>query len=167
MSVDAHGVLGIRFNDCLFHEPSRLTEWTPPKCAGLFGILVHDSNWAPKPFQLLYFGEFGNNASLAGILTDCGSVMPAANGKALFVAVFPMPFSTTAQRLAVRNELIWAYNPVCQGEGHATAPNGFASKLNELEIKHQEHSAQVMMLLGINKPAEPGPRRRIGFMPHT
>jgi hypothetical protein len=167
--MDSHFALGIRFNDCLFHEPTRLQDWTPPKCAGLFGILINDSNWAPKPFQLLCFGEFGNNASLPGLLKDCDRVMAAANGKPLFVAVFPMPFSTTAQRLTLRNDLIWAYNPVCQGEGHATVPNAFASRLNELEIKHQEHTAQFMTLMnGLNNnPEQPGPRRRIGFMPHT
>lgn len=98
--------LGIRFNDCLFTEPERLAGWRLPKCAGLFAILGADQNWAPKQFQPLYFGEFGNNAQ--------EDVIPKLGNDALFVAVFPMPFSTTAQRCAVRDQLLWAYNPVYQ-----------------------------------------------------
>ena len=105
---------GIRFNDCFFSEPAPLAGWVRPKCAGLFGVLVSDPNWAPKPFQPLYFGEFGNNAPDTGAWSNEDALRAAANGRALLVCVYPMPFSTSAQRWALRHELISAYNPVCQ-----------------------------------------------------
>jgi hypothetical protein len=113
---------GIRFNDCIFTEPTRLDGWTPPKCAGLFGIFVADANWAPKPYQPLYFGEFGNNASAQALLGECRSMFSGMGGRTLMVAVFPLPFSTTSQRHALRSELIHAYNPVCQGDEGKETP---------------------------------------------
>src|SRR5947199_6712915 len=105
---------GIRFNDCFFSEPVSFTDWTPPGCPGLFAILIVDANWAPKPVRPLYFGEFGNNTPAHALLHDYNCVAAAANGKNLFVCILPMPFSTTAQRCTLLNELIFAYNPVCQ-----------------------------------------------------
>jgi hypothetical protein len=162
---------GIRFNDCVFSEPSRLDGWTPPQCAGLFGIFVADPNWAPKPFQPLYFGEFGNNASASALLADCRSLLSASRGKTLMVSVLPMPFSTTSQRCALRSELIWAYNPPCQAAGAETPRADLARKLEDLEKRHQEQTAQVMQLLAnVNRIFEPQPeprRRSIGFLPQA
>ena len=100
---------GIRFNDHMFSEPRRLVELVPPKCAGICVILTGDPNWAPKPLQPLCFCEFGNNADLRRLAR-----MP--NTEALFVSVLTMPFSTSAQRSEVRNQLVWAYNPVWQAD---------------------------------------------------
>jgi hypothetical protein len=163
---------GIRFNDCVFTEPARLDGWIPPGCAGLFGIFVADPNWAPKPFQPLYFGEFGNNTSASALLADCQSALADSRGKVLMVAVLAMPFSTTSQRLALRNELIWAYNPPCQSNGHTPPRADLARKLDELEKRHQEQTAQVMLLLAnVNRIFEPQPeqprRRSIGFLPQV
>lgn len=105
---------GIRFNDYFFSEPLHFGAWTPPKCAGLFSILVSDPNWAPKAFEPLYFGELGNNSPAGAVLEDCGPMVAAAKGKTLFVSVLPMPYSTTQQRLALRHELISAYHPTWQ-----------------------------------------------------
>jgi len=113
---------GIRFNDCVFSEPTRLDGWTPPKCAGLFGIFVADPNWAPKPFQPLYFGEFGNNASPRTLLGECRNLLRASSGRPLMISVFPLPFSTTSQRRALRCELIHAYNPTFQLEEAEETP---------------------------------------------
>ena len=113
---------GIRFNDYFFSEPVPLAAWAPPKSPGLYIVLVNDPNWAPKAYQPLCFGEFGNNAPSSSLLQDCRRMMPAANGKTLFVAVLSMPFSTSHQRLALRNELISAYNPLCQTEKPAAPP---------------------------------------------
>jgi len=55
----------------------------------------------------------------------------------LYVAVLPMPFTTTVQRCALRDELIWAYNPAWQRSGGNRVPES---------------------------TPEP-PRRRIGFLP--
>ena len=96
---------GIRFNDCSFSEPVPLADWAPPRFPGLLAILANDPNWAPRPFQPLDFIEFGNNADFAALIK-------AAKRDGWYVAVLPMPFSTTAQRCWLRDELIRAYNPV-------------------------------------------------------
>jgi hypothetical protein len=94
---------GIRFNDCVFTEPARLSDWTPPGCAGIVAVLAHDPAWSPRPFRPLYFGEFGNDTrGLAG-------------SAPYLVAVLSMPYSTTRQRQALCDELIHAYNPILQG----------------------------------------------------
>jgi hypothetical protein len=128
---------GIRFNDCLFSEPVGIGAWPRTKCAGLLAILVTDPNWAPKAFQTLYFGEFGNNAPLPLLPQDYARLMAAAQGRALYICVLPMPFSTTAQRFELRNELVRAYNPDAQTTATAM------------------------------QQAPETPRRRIGFMPQT
>jgi len=158
--------MSIRFNDCFFSEPVDLNVWTPPKCAGLFGILVTDPNWAPKAFQPLYFGEFGNNSPASALFQECSHVKAAADGKRLLVSVLPMPFSTTQHRWALRNELVWAYNPVFQQEADTTRTPDLAFKLAELEKKHQEQTAQVMHLmasLNAGLDTSPARRRRFGF----
>jgi hypothetical protein len=160
---------GIRFNDLVFSEPVPLSNWNTPKCAGLFAILVSDGNWAPRQFQPLCFGEFGNNAR-GPVVAD--SIRNLANTAALFVAVLPMPFSSSAQRLDARNQLVWAYNPVCQAYNSESAmppQNELARKLDELEKRHAEQSTQFHLLLAsINRLLEPQPvppRRPIGFLP--
>ena len=158
---------GIRFNDYFFTQPVELAPWTPPKCAGLYCILVSDPNWAPVAFQPLYFGEFGNNAPAEAVLQECGQAVAAAHGKTLFVSVLPMPFSTSQQRWGLRQELIWAYNPTCQSDGGKAQPRDLAYKLAELERKHREQTAEMMQLMAsIQGPADsrPGPKRRIGFV---
>jgi hypothetical protein len=159
--------LGIRFNDCVFSEPTSLSHWTPPRCAGLYTILVADPNWAPKPFQPLYFGEFGNNG--AGGPSEKGRDFAARlPGQEVFLAVLPMPFSTTAQRLMLRNELIWAYNPPCSiPAGQTAGPAELVQKLDELERRHQEETAELRLLFASARAGldPPQPRRRIGFYP--
>lgn len=158
---------GIRFNDCVFTEPVPLSHWTAPKCACLFVILARDGNWAPRLFQPLCFGEFGNNLSvpLAG-----NAMRRATNASPLFVSVVPMPFSSIAQRCEIRDQLVWAYNPACQ-ESVAPAQHDLARKLDELEKKHDEQTTQFRLLLAsINRLFDPlpvPPRRPIGFSPET
>jgi hypothetical protein len=140
---------GIRFNDCFFSEPAPFAGWVRPKCAGLYGVLVSDPNWAPRPFQPLYFGEFGNNAPTPEGRGNYDALLSAANGRALLVCVYPMPFSTSAQRWALRNELVWAYNPMCQ----VTAA--------EPAIQEQPPGS----FHWASEPSKEPVRRRIGFMP--
>jgi hypothetical protein len=158
---------GIRFNDYFFSEPINLAAWTPPKCAGLFIILMNDPNWAPKAFQPLYFGEFGNNAPISAVLQDCGRMVAAVPGKTMYVTVLEMPFSTTRQRLGLRDELIRAYNPPFQGDANSQQPHDLAVKLAELEKQHMEQMAQMMQLrasMNVNPDPASTPRRRIGFV---
>src|SRR6266852_6714264 len=156
-------VAGIRFNDYLFSEPRRLVEWVPPKCAGIGALLARDPNWAPKPLQPLCFCEFGNNADLRRLAR-----MP--NMEALFVSALAMPFSTSAQRSEVRNQLVWAYNPVWQTSAGSALQSELSHKLEELERKHEEQTAHLRLILAnINRlfepQGEPKRRRAIGFLP--
>ena len=157
-------VPGLRFNDCLFSEPVRLANWAPPQGAGIVAVLTHDFNWAPKPFQVLYFGEFGHDAR--GAIETRG--LPAGLSGDLYVATMLMPFSTSGQRLALRNELIAAYNPACQGQGGMTARE-LAGRLEAMEARQQEQHAQILSLLAhlakFFEPQTVGPRRPIGFWP--
>ncbi len=158
---------GIRFNDCVFSEPIALESWSVPKFAGLFVILARDGNWAPRSFQPLYFGEFGNNTR-GPFAVD--SLRPPPNAGPLWIAVFPMPFSSSAQRCDTRDQLVWAYNPICQ-KGTLAAPNELARTVHELEKRHAEQSTQFQLLMAsINRLFEPlpvPPRRPIGFLPET
>jgi hypothetical protein len=106
---------GIRFNDCVFSDPVRLADWTPPSCGGVVVVLAHDPNWAPKGFRPLYFAEFGN---------DAGRNLTAPPAREpLFAAALALPYSTTAQRRALRDELVSAYNPASQAAaGIASLP---------------------------------------------
>jgi hypothetical protein len=137
---------GIRLNDCLFSEPVALAGWTPPQFAGISAVFVRDPNWAPKPFQPLCFSEFGNNAPHSAWLDNYDELLRAAQGRELLVAVCPIPFSTTAQRRAVRDELISAYNPVCQSPTHSRP------------------AVQPSQAQPLREPARTQ-RRPIGFMP--
>ena len=143
---------GMRFNDSVFSEPIRLAEWTPPRCAGLFAILIVDSNWAPKPFQPLYFGEFGNNAPRQELLHQQGGILARFPAKDIWVATFPMPFSTLQQRWALRNELVWAYNPISQLDEAKAPPAELTPRIRPAAA---EPGLEVM----------PERRRRIGFLP--
>lgn len=145
---------GIRLNDCLFTEPVDFAGWRPPQYAGLFAVFVHDASWAPKPLRPLCFGEFGNNAPRAALLGNYNELLAAANGRKLVIAVCPMPYSTTSQRWAIRDELIWAYNPACQAEGQRLSPGAIAFKPQE-----------TVQLPEPRVEPEKEPRRRIGFMP--
>jgi hypothetical protein len=134
---------GIRINDCLFSEPAPLEGWIPPQFAGLYAVLAADPNWAPKAFQPLYFGEFGNATPPASFFQDCAGLVQGGGERTLFVALLPMPFSTSSQRWAICHELVRAYHPVCQAE--ATPPPGSRTAIE----------------------SQAPPRRRIGFMPQT
>jgi hypothetical protein len=156
---------GIRFNDFLFTEPVPLSTWIPPKFPGLFVVLTGDNNWAPRPFQPLYFGEFGNNARCA----QGGIAQRVPLNAGLFASVLALPFSSSAQRLEACNQLVWAYNPLYQPAG-MPPPNELARKLDDIEKRHEEQTTQFRMLLAsLNRFFEPLPepahRRPIGFQP--
>jgi len=155
---------GIRFNDCGFTEPTCLAEWSPPRCAGLFVVLAKDINWSPKPFQPLYFGEFGNNEQTSMF----SGWLPPGRVDTLYVATLALPFSTSAQRCALRNELVEAYNPISQAEGTRTSTRELARKLDTIEVRQHQQNEQIIALLSqLNRIFEPQnvpPRRPIGFL---
>ena len=94
--------------------------------------------------------------------------LAAPLGSDLHAAVLPMPFSTTAQRRAVRNQLIAAYNPVCQTANMPSAAE-LAQRLDVLEARQSEQHAQILSMLShlckLFDPQPVAPRRTIGFQP--
>jgi hypothetical protein len=155
-------VPGIRFNDCLFSEPVPLTAWRPPSCGGIVALLARNSQWAPKPLQPLYFGEFGNDAAGA----TCLPVL--ARRDDLLVSTLPMPYSSVAQRAALCKELIAGHNPACQANGAMTSATELARKVDELEVRQQEQSQQILSLLAhlgkLFGPQTVSPPKPIGFI---
>jgi hypothetical protein len=133
---------GIRFNDCLFSEPTPVEGWSPPQFAGLYALLAADPNWAPKAFRPLYFGEFGNATPAAAFFHDYPAPLKSGRERTVFIALLPMPFSTTSQRWMICQQLVRAYHPHYQAEAGIPGPQAV------VEEKVQ-------------------PRRRIGFMPQT
>ena len=153
---------GIRFNDYHFTEPTRLTDLTVPKYAGLFAVLVKDTNWAPKPYQPLYFGEFGNNTPEVLLPRNYG--FRGEHDAELFVSLLPMPFTTIAQRWALRNELLRAYNPAWQAKEIRSAAISLPNQLGVVdERQYPQEAAQILQLFEPQPEREP--RRRIGFVP--
>ena len=152
---------GVRFNDCLFSEPAPLPTWRQPGCAGIIAVLARNPQWSPKPLQPLYFGEFGNDAVPR-------TSWPANAGRDLLVSVLPMPYSTTAQRRALCDELIAAHNPAWQANGTMVSAPALARKVDELEARQLEQSQQILALLThlgkLFEPAQGGPRKPIGFL---
>jgi hypothetical protein len=165
--MNTTGRMGIRFNDCVFSEPTSISHWTPPHCACLYALLVSDPNWAPRPYHALYFGEFGNNGA-ERLLEKARDFAARLFGREVFASVLPMPFSTTAQRWMLRNELIWAYNPpYSTPDAETAAPTELVQKLDELERRHHEETAELRLLFASAHASlePPRPRRRIGFIP--
>jgi len=117
----------------------------------------------------LCFGEFGNNSANPLENTGYSWALRGASARNFLISVLPMPFSTSAQRMALREELVSAYNPALQGHGGTEAPRELAVRMGELERRNQEQAEKILFLLGnIYKQFEPQPvpeRRRIGFLP--
>jgi hypothetical protein len=100
------------------------------------------------------------------------ALLPRGEGDAtLFISVLPMPFSTTAQRWALRNELLWAYNAAWQAKEARAAGSGPANQLGVGNTKpYPDQAAQILFhLTGVDNLFDPQPerepRRRIGFVP--
>jgi len=109
---------GIRFGDLVFSEPTLL----PDTCLagifdqpGLYVVLVHDSNWQPRPFRPLYFGESdGVWQRATGAHENCDS-WRARGGlfEPVYRALCPLPGWTRVQRQLAESALISAYQPPC------------------------------------------------------
>ncbi len=158
MNQHAAAPPGIRFDDYVFTEARHISQWMRPQYAGVLVILGGNPQWAPKPFEPLCFEEFGNNDDpLAQLVRLAGD---------LFFSVLPMPFSTTAQRCSLRDQLISAYSPAWQPK--RSGRTELAGKIDELEKKTEEQTNQLRLLLAtLNKLFEPQPvppRRAIGFL---
>lgn len=80
-----------------------LAGWRPPACAGIAVVLVRNPQWAPKPLQPLYFGEFGNNLPSDSLSMSLPKIVRPED---LLIAVLPLPFSTANQRRTLCNDLV-------------------------------------------------------------
>lgn len=103
------------------------------------------------------------------LLQEATRSLKLAGGKTLYLSVLALPFSTTAQRWALCAELIRAYNPSYQPHDPMNRPTELVQRLNELEKKHHDQTAQLMWLRATAEQmlgALPE-RRRIGFLPET
>jgi hypothetical protein len=157
---------GIRFNDCVFSEPIALVDWVPPRCAGLYVILVRDAAWAPKAFRPVCFGEFGNNAPAEAVRQECAQLLPGGAARTAFLAFLALPFTTTTQRWALCRELVGGYHP--SGQAVQTTPTDLVRRLDDLERRNQEQAAQLGYLRASSDAfldTRSAPRRRIGFLP--
>jgi len=153
---------GVRFNDSLFSEPTPVGIWRPTGCGGILAILAPNSQWGPRPFQPLYFGEFGNDA-MRGV-----NLPVNIRREELLVSVLPMPYSTAAQRRALCDDLIAAHNPLWQANRGMAPVAELARKVDELAARQQEQSQQILSLLAhlakLFGPQPSSPRRPIGFL---
>ncbi len=158
---------GIRFNDWVFSQPIPVANSAWPRCAGLYVVLVEDRNWAPRPYQPVFFGEFGNNAPADQLRDEVERFAKTGQGKPLLISVLPLPFSTSAQRWAVWTEMVTGYNPTCQVQEARTPAPDLIRRLDELEVKQREQTAQLLWLRASahHLLGAPERRHRIGFVP--
>jgi hypothetical protein len=159
---------GIRFGNFVFEEPVRWGAYSP-EYSGIFGILLPDFTWAPKPFQPIFFGEIRGAASAAMTQDEYVSLLRTAAGRELYVASCQMPFAAASQRHDAVRELIRAYNPLCNREPADERSGGLLERVAALEKRTQEQDAAVRVLFAaaarLLEPM-PEPRRRtFGFTP--
>jgi len=150
----------------VFSEPIALTDWVPPRCAGLYVILVRDAEWAPKPFRPVCFGEFGNNAEAETVRQECAQLLAGGAERTAFVSFLALPFTTTTQRWALCRELVGGYHP--SGQTAQAAATDLVWRLDDLERRNREQAAQLGFLRASAEQlldSRPAPRRRIGFLP--
>jgi hypothetical protein len=107
----------------LFEEPWQLSLWHPPRVAGLYAILVYDTNFEPRPYKAIYFGQspdFSERGFPARhenyqdwLDTAKYSSLGMLGGPDLYIAIMRMPYSTEASRSKIEQELIEKYRPAC------------------------------------------------------
>ena len=106
----------INFGYRLFNDPVEAERWEPPAGPGLFAVLVMDRLCHPRPFRPIFFGQLKDRAE-PGFLKSHGKYWTwralADSARNLFVASYPMPFSSDEARAAAQNELISRYHPAC------------------------------------------------------
>lgn len=109
---------GVRFGERWFTAPAPLPAAAVPAMfdqAGLYVVMVVDSEWGPKPFRPLYFGESDSiwNRCASGHEKYVTWRRAAGLFVPLYRAVSPMPGSTRAERQAAESALITRYLPPC------------------------------------------------------
>lgn len=107
--------MSIIYSTIAFTEPEKLSNWEPPHRAGIYAILIPDSNSKPRPFSVVYFGE-SENMSERGFASHhkryCW-VKKAGNENNLYVSTYLMPNSTKEQRTTIESQLVQTFRPSC------------------------------------------------------
>jgi hypothetical protein len=105
---------GIYFRDLRFTEPLPLDSPITIPTQGIYAVLVRDEGYAPRPFQVLYFGE---SERLARRVTaqheSYGDWVRKARGADLHVAFYSTAGTPTRLRKELAKQLIQDYNPPC------------------------------------------------------
>ena len=94
-----------------FNGPFLAPLWSPPKCAGLYAVLV--PGWRLLTFRALYFGqaELFDAELLQAHPSHAEWLTIAGTDWNLYVATYDMSFSTPAQRESAARELARTYKP--------------------------------------------------------
>ena len=94
-----------------FNGPFLAPLWSPPKCAGLYAVLV--PGWRLLTFRALYFGQA--EVFDAGLLKAHPRhpewLTIAGTDWNLYIATHEMSFSTPSQRESAARELARSYKP--------------------------------------------------------
>ena len=109
---------GIRFGNNHFSALALLPWTSQPRIAelpGLYVVLAYDSNWTPRPFRPLYFGESHDPWGRANAEHEKYESWRAAAGviAPLYRGLCLLPGSTRSQRQAAESALIAEYSPPC------------------------------------------------------
>lgn len=101
-----------------FDGPISMEEWTPPRCATIYAIMIKpDSRNRPNTFRIIYFGE-SENLSERGFYNShhkysCWHENASEINSDIFIGIYRMPNSTEERRKEIERSLINDYNPVC------------------------------------------------------
>lgn len=117
--------MSIVWSPFLFDGPCRLQSWGAPRVAGIFAILRARRPTDPPPGLSLWDEYYpiyiGQSADLASEGLPMGHrlysrwLAEAGDADNLFIAVYPMPDSATAERVSFERRLVQCCWPSCVG----------------------------------------------------
>ncbi len=105
---------GLRFLDRYFTEPIAFDSGRLPNAAGVYGILVNDQAWQPRPYRPIYFGEARDLGAGVAISHEKYDEWLRTAGAAdqLYVA-YHLVSGGDAERAALAAGLSREYRPAC------------------------------------------------------
>jgi hypothetical protein len=110
--------MGIDIGGAEFEGPFQMEVWNPPRKAAVYAIMTKQDDPTDKPASYLpiYIGQ-SENLDERGFIRShhkFGCWMREAGSTVnIFIAVYPMPNSTEADRQRIESQLISKYKPVC------------------------------------------------------
>jgi hypothetical protein len=136
---------GLRFLDRYFTEPIAFDSGRLPNAAGVYGILVNDRAWQPRPYRPIYFGEAGDLGARVAVSHEKYEEWRRTAGSAdqLYV-VYHLASAGDAERAALVSGLIREYRPACNetadnspelAHSHSQASLSEAQARNPVEAK--------------------------------